>query len=153
SVGSRLLAVRQGLLNSLTGALLGTNINLTAMDYDALVNANVKMNNFLDALAADLHVTGASYDEVLNSKMTTGNVFSAAATAAGKEGSSGAASALATLSSQAGSSSLKAPLSSILNLGPLGSATSGQSNLGLDAGVNVMDLVSGVATLANGTNQ
>ena len=153
SVGSRLLAVRDGLLNALAGALLGGNINLSVMDYEALVKADVKLNTFLDALASELHITGASYNDVLSANMTAGNVFTAAATAAGKAGDGGAASALTKLSSQAGSATLKTPLSSILNLGPLGSAGVGQANPGLDAGVNAMDLVSGTAVLANGENQ
>lgn len=153
SIGSRLLAVRGGVLNALTGSLLGTNVNLSVMDYEALIKADVKLNSFLDALATNLHITGASYTDVLNANMTTGNVLDAAATATGKSGNSSAASALTTLSTQAGSASLKAPLSTLLDLGPLGSASSGQSNLGLDAAVNVMDLVNGAAVLANGTNQ
>ena len=134
-------------------SLLGTKVNLSVMDYEALVKADVKLNSFLDALATNLHITGASYTDVLNANMTMGNVLDAAATAAGKGGNSSAASALTTLSTQAGSASLKAPLSTILDLGPLGSASSGQSNLGLDAAVNAMDLVNGAAVLANGTNQ
>ena len=153
SVGSRLLAVRDGILNKLASALIGGNINLSVMDYEALVQADVRLNSFLHALATELNLTGATYNDVLNAKMTTGNVFRAAASASAKQGNGAVASALATLASQGGAAALRVPLSSILNLGPLGTATMGQSTPGLDAGVNLMDLVSGTAVLANGQNQ
>ena len=40
SIGSRLLAVRDGLLNALLSAMLGSNINLSAMSYEALLDAD-----------------------------------------------------------------------------------------------------------------
>ena len=43
SIGSRLLALRDGLINRLLGAMLGSSINLTLMDYQALVSADVKL--------------------------------------------------------------------------------------------------------------
>jgi uncharacterized membrane protein len=153
SVGSRLLAVRDGVLNALAGALLGGNINLSVMDYEALVRADIKINTFLDALATELSLTGVTYDNVLNANMTAGNVFRAAAATASRDGNGSAASALLSLASQAGSGSLRVPLSSILNLGPLGTAMVGQAPPGLDAGINAMDLVTGTAVLSNGTNQ
>lgn len=153
SIGSRLAAVRDGLLNAVTSALLGTSVNLSVMDYNALISADVKIASFLDALATELHLTGASYSDVLNASMTTGNVLKAAAAVANQDGNSAAASALLKLSSQAGNTALRAPLSSVLDVGPYGTASIGQSPPGLDAGISLMDLVNGTASLANGTNQ
>lgn len=153
SIGSRLLAVRDGLLNALLGAMLGSSINLTAMDYDALINADIKLLGFMSALATEVNVTGGTFNDVLNASMTAGNVLNAAAAATAADGNSSAAAALQALAGQAGSASLSAPLSTLVNLGPLGSASLAQPAPGLDAGVNAMDLVNGTAALANGTNQ
>lgn len=153
SVGSRLLSVNDGLLNQILGGLVGGNVSLKVMDYEALLNADVKINGLLDTLATDLKLTGGTYTDVLNANMKVGDVLGAAAKVAGKQGNGSAASALTDLSSQVGSTALKVPLSSIIDLGPYGSAAVGQSNPGLDAGINLLDLVNGTASLANGTNQ
>lgn len=153
SIGSRLLAVRDGLLNALLGAMLGSNINLSAMSYESLVNADIKLLGFMNALATEVHATGGTFNDVLNASMTAGNVFNAAAAATAADGNSSASAALHALSGQAGSANLSVPLSTLINLGPLGSASLAQPPPGLDAGVNAMDLVNGTAALANGTNQ
>jgi uncharacterized membrane protein len=41
SVGSRLASLNGGVLNALLGGLLGTNISLSVMDYNALISADV----------------------------------------------------------------------------------------------------------------
>lgn len=153
SIGSRLLAVRDGLLNALLGALLGSNINLSAMSYQSLVDTDVQLLGFMNALATEMNVTAGTFNDVLNTSMTVGNVFKAAAAATAADGNSSASAALQALAGQAGSASLSAPLSSLINLGPLGSASLAQPPPGLDAGVNAMNLVNGTAALANGTNQ
>ncbi|TIT38828.1 MAG: hypothetical protein E5W78_07330, partial [Mesorhizobium sp.] len=65
SVGSRLLSVNGGILNSLLSGLLGGNISLSVMDYNALIAADVNLLSFFDALAVQLQLTGVSYSEVL----------------------------------------------------------------------------------------
>jgi uncharacterized membrane protein len=153
SIGSRLAAVRDGILNKLLGAMLGTSINLTVMDYEGLVNADVQLLGFLQALAGELHLSGVSYTDILNASATVGNVFRAAATATAASGNSAAAVTLRTLASQAGNVPLNVPLSHLVDLGPFGSASIGQAAPGLDSSLNAMDLVNGTASLANGQHQ
>jgi uncharacterized membrane protein len=153
SIGSRLLAVRAGLLNKLLGAMFGGSLNLTVMDYEALIDADVKLLSLLNALATELNLTGVTYNEILNTKVTAGNVLSAAAAATAQEGNASVAAVLHTLAGQASSATMRAPLSTLLDLGVIGSASIGQSSPGLDAGVNALDLVTGIASLANETNQ
>jgi uncharacterized membrane protein len=153
SIGSRLLALRGGLINQLLGSMLGTSINLSVMDYEALVNTDVKLLSFMNALATELNLTGVTYNDVLNASMTAGDVLGAAATATAQDGNSSVAATLQTLASQAGTTSVTAPLSTIVNLGPLGTASVAQSVPGLDAGINAMELVSGTAALANSEHQ
>lgn len=152
SVGSRLASVHGGLLNALLGALLGGNVTLTAMDYNALVNANVSLDGFLSALAADVGVTAGTYSDVLNSEATVGNVLEAAITAATQSGQSQAATVMTRLLSQT-TATATVPLHSLVDLGPLAQAEVGQPHAALGADLNVMSLVSAAAQLANGHNQ
>jgi tight adherence protein G len=153
SIGSRLAAVRDGIPNKLLGGLLKGNVNLTAMDYDSLINADVRMDGFLNALASQLSLTGVTYNQVLNADAKAGDVFKAAAVTSNNQGNSAVSATLSTLASQAGSASLSAPLSAIMDVGPLGNASIGQAPIGLDSTINVMDLVSSTAGLANVKNQ
>lgn len=153
SIGSRLLALRGGLINQLLGAMLGSSVNLSVMDYEALVNTDVKLLGFMNALATELNLTGVTYNDVLNASMSAGDVLKAAAAATAQDGNSSVAATLQNLAGHAGSTSLGLPLSHIVSLGPLGTASLAQSVPGLDAGINAMELVSGTATLANGEHQ
>jgi uncharacterized membrane protein len=153
SIGSRLLAVRDGLLNALLSSMLGSSVSLSAMSYESLVDTDIQLLGFMNALATEMNITAGTFNDVLNANMTAGNVLNAAATATAADGNSSASAALHSLAGQAGSASLSAPLSTLINLGPLGSASLAQPPAGLDAGINAMDLVNGTAALANGTNQ
>lgn len=152
SIGSRLASVHGGVANALLGALVGGNISLTAMDYNALLGANVSLDGFLSALAAEIGVTGGTYSDVLDSSATVGNVLTATAQAATSSGQTQAAQAVATLLSQS-TSTATVPLNGLVDLGPLAHAAVGQPHAGLGADLNVMSLLSAAATAANGQNQ
>ena len=47
--GSRLLAVRDGVPNKVLGALLGSELSLSVMDYQVLLDAKVDLFQFTDA--------------------------------------------------------------------------------------------------------
>ncbi len=152
SIGSRLAAVRGGLANALLGAFLGGNINLSVMDYNALVSANVSLLDFLSGLSTEVGLTAGTYDQLLNANATVGQVVRAAARAAQRSGNTQAVQALTTLAAQTPASA-SVPLRSILDLGSLSNAAIGQPNAGLAADVNVMSLVTAAATAANGQRQ
>lgn len=152
SIGSRLASLNGGIVNALLGALLGGNVTLSAMDYDALLNANVSLEGFLSALATDIGVTAGTYDQVLNSEVNVGNVLNAAAQAATRNGELPAAQVMARLLGQA-TATVTVPLRALIDLGPLAQAEVGQPHAGLAADVNLMSLLSAMAQLANGQNQ
>ena len=153
SIGSRLLAVRDGAINSLLGSLLGSNISLTAMDYNALANLDVTAADFLDALASELNVTAGTYDDVLNSSATVGDVIAATAKASQQSGNSQAQVALTKLLGQSGSASKNISLTSLLDLGPLANVAIGDPAPGLDAQFKALDVITSAATIANGDSQ
>lgn len=75
TVGSRLLSLDRGLVNSLLSGLLGSNVSLSVMDYNKLVGAQVNLLDFLDALAVDLDLEAGDYDALLAHDVTTGQVL------------------------------------------------------------------------------
>lgn len=149
SVGSRLASFNGGVFNGLLSKLLGGNVNFQLMDYNALVNANVKMFDFMKALATEVHVTGGTYTDVLNASATVGNVLKALATASNASGNSSAALALQTLLTQSSANTKSISLASLISLGSLGSVAVGDAPQGTDAKLKVSDVVSAAATLAN----
>ncbi len=153
SVGSRLAAVRGGVANAMLAALTGSQVTLSAMDYNALVSAKVELLSFMNALATDLNVTGGTYSDVLNANATFSNVAAAAAKVAEANGDAAASVALNRLAGQTAGRSIIVPLTSVIDLGPFASLRVGDPAQGLDAALSAMDLVSGSAVVANGTRQ
>ncbi|WP_295558345.1 pilus assembly protein TadG-related protein [uncultured Hyphomicrobium sp.] len=152
SIGSRLASINGGILNALISALLGGNVSLSAMDYNALVNANVSLDGFLSALATDIGVTAGTYSNVLDSEVTVGNVLNAAVRSANDAGEAAAAQVVTTLLGQTVATAT-VPLRALVDLGPFAQAEIGQAHAGLAADVNLMSLLSAAAQLANGQNQ
>ncbi len=153
SVGSRLLSVRDGLANALLSKLLGGNVSLSAMDYDALVDADVELLQFMKALATKANLSAGTYNDVLASSVTAGDIISAIAKVTNDGGSSAAKTAMNTLLSQVTGSTLTVPLTSLLDLGPLGDLSTADPVPGLDASYKIMDLINAAAVIAGGKNQ
>lgn len=152
SIGSRLASLNGGLVNVLLSSLLGGNVSLSAMDYNALVDAHVSLDGFLSALAAEVGLTAGTYSEVLSGEVGVGKVLRAVVNAATSGGEAQAAQATATLLSQV-SATATVPLGTLVDLGPLANAEVGQPHAGLGAQVDVLSLLTAVATAANGRNQ
>lgn len=152
SIGSRLASIQGGLANALLGGLLGGSVSLSTMDYNALLDANVSLADFLSELATEVGVTAGSFSDVLDSTASVGNVLRAAAQAAMASGETQGAQAIATLLSQS-SATATVPLKALVDLGPLAHAELGQPHSGLGADLNVMSLLSAMASAANGGRQ
>lgn len=150
SVGSRLLSVNGGILNALLSGLLGGNISLSVMDYNGLISADVSVLSFVDALATQVNVTGGTYSDVLASKATVGQIATAMANVPGVGNT--AKVALQTIASKS-TSTVKIPLSSLVDLGSVGSLGLGQRPAGLGVDAGAMGMLTAAAVLANGTNQ
>lgn len=150
SVGSRLLSVNGGILNALLSGLLGGNISLSVMDYNGLISADVSVLSFVSALATQLNITAGTYSDVLASKATVGQIATAMANVPGLGNT--AKVALQTIASKS-TSTVKIPLSSLVDLGPTGSLGLGQQPSGLGVDASAMGMLTAAAVLANGTNQ
>ncbi len=153
AVGSRLLRLDGGLLNSLLGGLLGGGISLSVMDYEALIRARVDLFDFAKRLATRLDLTAATYDDVLKADARLGDVLAAIVDASRDHDTrSGTATAALGRLASASASNLPVKLSSLISFGPAGDKPlSGPKPLA--ASLSALDIVSAVAQIANGSRQ
>ncbi len=153
AVGSRLLRLDGGLLNSLLGGLLGGGISLSVMDYEALIRARVDLFDFSKRLATRLNLTAATYDDVLKADARLGDVLAAIVDASRDHDTrSGTATAALGRIASASASNLPVKLSSLISFGPAGDKPlSGPKPLA--ASLSALDIVSAVAQIANGNRQ
>lgn len=152
SIGSALARLNGGVLNALLGKLLGTTVSLSAMDYQALLNADVKLFDTLKALSTNAHLGAATYGDVADAQASVGQILSAAATVASGSGQATAASALARLGALA-STSVKTPVGSVVDLGPYGTVRLDNSSPGFNPSLNLAQLLAASASVANGGHQ
>lgn len=125
-LGSRLASVQEGLANAILGGLLGTNLSLKAMDYRALADFDINLLKTMDALATDLKLTTLTYDELLNTEITYGQLVTALGKTAGV--TPNVQAILNTLSKSLGKTSLKLKLNRLANLESIGRNLVGSSN-------------------------
>jgi len=152
SVGSRLLALRDGVANSLLGALFGTNVSLTAMDYEALLGVHAQVVPFLDALATRLDIEAGSYNDILATKIALPDMVAALRTVALGANDAAGAAALGKIGTQLESVDQALALQSVLDVGPLGNLPRGGGE-GWSARFNALELISATALLSDGARQ
>lgn len=146
SAGPRLTSIdsaRGALLNAVTNSLTGGNINLTALDWNALANGNIKLGSLLQALQTQLGVSSPS--TALSANATVAQILSAAATAAQADGQTALASALGQAIPQVG------PLAGNIRLGDLLDIDLPDNALATTS-LNALELLSGSAQLYNMRN-
>lgn len=148
SIGSRLAALNGGVVNQYLSALTGSSLSLSVMDYNALAGADIDLFGFIDALHTTAGITAGSYDDALNASVTTGQILSAAASAAQQNGDIAAATALSVLAGQAGNQTMK--LGALIDPGLLGDQSSVAPGT---TRVNVLDLVTAALQTASAKRQ
>ncbi len=150
SVGSRLLSLNGGLVNTILGGLLGGSVSLSVMDYNALLGADVQLFDFFDVLATKLHVTAGTYNELLATEATVGQVAAALADVPGLDRRSQLALKALGLSADG---NLKLPLGKLFDLGEAGYLSLGGRPAALSAAANVLQILTASAAVANGKHQ
>lgn len=83
SIGSRLASVNDGMLNAVLGGLLGAELSLSLLDYNAIADLDVGLFDFLDALATRIDLTAGTYGELLDSRVALADIGAALAIASG----------------------------------------------------------------------
>lgn len=153
SVGSRLAAIREGVANQMLGALLGAQVTLSALDYTALLDAQVDVFDFLDALALELDIKSGRYEHVLAGRPTLGDVVNALAHVSEQGGGGLAGAALRRLHGAALGAGRRVDLAAVIDLGPFAGVALGEAGArAMPARARVMDLLFANAVVANGVS-
>src|SRR5437879_2467504 len=144
--GPRLASVdssRGVLLNALLGDLLGTSVNLTVADWNAIAQGDVNLASYLNALQTQVGVSSPS--QALSANAILVQLVSAMAVAAQADGNTVLVNALNTLKPQV------AGLSGTIRLGDLLSVSLPNGALS-SVKLNTLDLVTGAIQLYNYRN-
>jgi uncharacterized membrane protein len=150
SIGSRLLALENGLINDLLSRLIGSRVNLKVMDYEALLAADISLFAFLDALATDIDLTGVTYDRLLREEVSIGRFANALAATDGVEGI--ALRAVQAIAAAADGTHHMLPLDRFADLKMIAHHTVGTRS-GVDVRADALTLLSAAARLARGGDQ
>jgi uncharacterized membrane protein len=132
---------QSALLNGVLGALLGSNLNLTAVGYQGLAAADVSL---LDLIAADAGI--GTVEELLAADLTLADLLQLTATALQAENPNAANIILSQILG------VGVGVTTAIQLGDLLSLDLPASNAALDAGINVLELITASAQLANEGN-
>lgn len=148
TIGTRLASLNGGIANALLSRLLGAEVSLNVMDYQALASADVDMPDLLNALAPRVGVTAGSYDDVLATTPTLGDL----ATAIGQAASPSSAVQAVIGRTGAGLSSRRVAVRQLLSLGPFNGLKLGEKT-SVSARVSALDVLFTAAQIANGRRQ
>jgi uncharacterized membrane protein len=134
---------RSELLNSLLGGLLGTTLNLGVGDWQSLLDTNLNLLGYFDALATELNLDAGNYDSVLTADVSVGELLDVAADVAQAAGDTTAVSALGLISLAI------PPATPLIALEDMLEIQSGTEEAGLNTNLQLMQLVQGSIQLAN----
>ena len=145
------------ILNKTVSALIGGSYSTNAVGWQGLANGNVTFGALTSALA---NVTGngtfnaGTTNEVLNSTFTAGQLFTAMANVLNNSGNAAyvnVANSVQNIGLAASGTSLSAPLK-LYDFFDFGSVVVGNKQDVANANLNVLDLITGAAILADGDN-
>jgi uncharacterized membrane protein len=150
AIGSRLASLNNGVLNSVLGQMLGGSLDLSVMDYNALLDAQVDLVDFIDMLSADVALADDNYSDLADMEVGPADVADALSDLLAEDGASSTVLlALGRISTAASGGTLD--LEELVDLGPLGNVPVG-GNPGLEAKVSAFDLVTAAARIADGAH-
>ena len=146
AAGPRLASVstpQSALLNPLLGGLLGSNLNLSVADWNALGQGDIKVLDFLNALQVQANVSSPA--QALGANLTLAQITAALSAAAQVEAKTSLAATLATLSSALANSGASVRVGDLLKMN-VDSGTLASSTL------NSLDMLTGLIQLYNYRN-
>ncbi|MEQ1492331.1 MAG: TadG family pilus assembly protein, partial [Terricaulis sp.] len=151
-IGTRLLSLQGGVANQVLSGLTGSSVNLTVMDYNSLLRANVNVLDYVEALRTRLDLQAASYDETLDASADAPVALEALADVVAQtdERAERALRAMARASERSGP--LRG-LSNVLDLGPYGAQDHATHTADTGIRVGAMDLATAILQVANGGRQ
>jgi len=151
-IGSRLLALQGGLANDVLGGLTGSEVNLSVMDYQSLLRADVELLSYVEALRTRLDLEAASYDETLSGTVDAGEALEAIADTIGDRDRRAASSVRSM--ANAASGKRVTDLNELIDLGPYGGQQEHTARTAdTEIRVSAMDLAQAILQIANGDRQ
>ncbi len=147
TVRSTLLSVdstKSAALNALIGGLLGGKLQLDAVGWNGLINTNISLLSYLDALAIRLNVSAGNYDQLLKTDATVGQLIQAAIDVLKLGGN-----AVQVVINNLEAIKLIAPGTQILHLGDLVNIQNGTDKSALDVNLQLFNLIQGFVQLSN----
>lgn len=149
-IGSRLLSLRGGVANQLLTGLTGSSVNLSVMDYNALLSADVDLLSYVDALHTRLDLEGASYERTLAHDVELPDALSALADVV-EDGR--AEDALRSIAQAAERANETIGLDEVIDLGPYGAQDHATRSSTTAIQVNAMDMATALLQIADGDRQ
>jgi uncharacterized membrane protein len=149
SIRSTLISVdtaRSNILNPLFSGLLGGSVSLTAAGWNGLINSNINLLDYLDQLAVNLNVTAGDYTQLLGTTATVTQLIQAAATVMQTNGANADVTTALSNLQVAAASGNPVELGDILQL------QTGTTSAGLDADLELFQLMQAIIQLSNSKN-
>lgn len=142
SIGSRLARLDGGMLNAVLGGLLGTELSLSLLDYQAIAGVDVKLLDFLDALAGEVGLSVGTYSDLLHADVALADIVAALDVASGGN---------AVLAQLAGpiNDSIMVEMARLIVADGLANLAIGTS-AAVEAQVNALNLLTAAALIADG---
>ncbi|HRF07280.1 MAG TPA: pilus assembly protein TadG-related protein [Xanthobacteraceae bacterium] len=154
TIGSRLLSIDGGVLNAFLSGLLGGNVSLTIMDYNALAGFNVDLFKFSNALGTSVVGQAGTYQDLAAARVSAGQVLDAMISVAQGSGAGAQVDfALRQLKNYSNANNVKLYVNKLIDFGQSNSLGFGQAAAALQAKVTALSLIQAVAEVANGKNQ
>lgn len=147
SVGSRLAALRGGVVNALLGALTGSEVELEVADYEALADADVTLLRYFDALRTRLGAQALSFDDLLNAEIAAPDALGALGDALDASGAGRAGRAVSDIALELDG---EVTLGALIGAGPMGGLGRGGSSA---PSVNAQGLLTGLLLQMAGGKQ
>jgi uncharacterized membrane protein len=147
SLGTRAASLSDGFPNAVLNQLLGTQLQLTALDYNALASVRLDALTFLDALAIRMNLTAGTYADVLNATATQsqiGDAISDVVNAADQIAVQGLLQKLGTRTVRVGN---------LVSLGGLADTPPGHTRGQINTIVSALDILRASAILSDGVKQ
>lgn len=157
SAGGSISPQQVVILNRLVSALVGGSYSTNAVGWQGLVSGGVTFAGLTQALAGvtgDGTFTVGTTDQILQSTFTASQLFTATAQALSNSGNAAdlsVASSVQSIGAQVNGASLNVPLK-LYNLFNVGSVVVGNKQDVANATLNVFDLITGGAILADGNH-
>jgi len=151
-IGTRLLSLQGGVANQLLSGLTGSSVNLSVMDYNSLLRANVDVLDYVEALRTRLDIQAASYDETLEANADAPVALEALADVV-SETDERAERALRAMARASERNRPLRGLSNVLDLGPYGAQDHATRSADTSIKVGAMDLATAILQVANGQRQ